>query len=786
MTTELSAPTPGSANRPDRPWLPFAGLALVWLAVVFVLLLGLNMRRGLNHDEHQFVASAALMAREELLPYRDFPYFHVPTLSIIYALIFRFTDYLLLGARWFSIVCSWLTLAVLLAAALVWLRNLRASGRLLAGVLVTLLVMNTPTFLHASGRAWNHDFPTLLTLTAAFLQATWLTRARRPVPWLLLIGFLVGMATGARASFALVAPAFIAALFIGLNWRRCSAWIGLLCLGLGALAGVAPALYLLWQAPAEFVFGNLTYAQLNTAYYSQVGSDTTAMSLAEKLAQTAEYTLTQPGNLFLVLLAGAALWRVRSRLGLRATPDLFFLLLLLPFLLAGAFAPTPIQPQYIYVLFPILALLFLAALAYDEKPRYALLATALVAGIAALLAVPRYAEGAAIVFDPSEWLPLKVHARGETIARLAGHEPILTLAPIYALEGDAPIYPEFVTGPMGWRVATLLTAEDRARFGLVGVDDLAADLVDDMPRAILTGIHDNDIDVEEPLLAYAQTHSYVPVLLPEEGTLWLSPQATWAGQIALGATLLPATQVTPGDAFIATLHLQATAPITQDLNVLVRLVAADGSELLRDEGWPWGRPTSTWLSGEVWPDGHTLTIPPDAAPGPYRVEVSFYDPATLELLGEPVTAGYVVVAADRAAQPAGPPLATFGDGIALVDAAIPADGWMAGAQPTLQLVWRADTPVRGRYTTFVHMVGPNGLAAQSDREPLGGFFPTSGWLPGAPVSDSYTLTLPLDLPAGDYQILVGLYDPVTGRRLPLLRAGEEVGDVYTVATISLR
>ena len=157
------------------------------------------MRRGLNHDEHQFVASAALIARQDMLPYRDFPYFHVPTLSIIYALIFRFTDYLLLGARWFSVVCSWLTLAVLLAAALVWLRNLRASGRLLAGVLVTLLVMNTPAFLHASGRAWNHDFPTLLTLAAAFLQATWLTRARRPVAWLLLIGCQKSVCRSQRA-----------------------------------------------------------------------------------------------------------------------------------------------------------------------------------------------------------------------------------------------------------------------------------------------------------------------------------------------------------------------------------------------------------------------------------------------------------------------------------------------------------------------------------------------------------------------------------------------------------
>ena len=186
-------------------------------------------------------------------------------------------------------------LALAAFVAVAWLRNLRPWVRLAGGMLHVLLLVSSLHLRHASGRAWNHDFPTLLTLTAAFLQATWLTRARRPVPWLLLIGFLVGMATGARASFALVAPAFTAAVFIGLNWRRRSAWIGLLCLGLGALAGVAPALYLLWQAPAEFVFGNLTYAQLNTAYYSQVGSDTTAMSLVEKLAKTAEYTLTQPG-----------------------------------------------------------------------------------------------------------------------------------------------------------------------------------------------------------------------------------------------------------------------------------------------------------------------------------------------------------------------------------------------------------------------------------------------------------------------------------------------------------
>ncbi len=50
----------------------------------------------------------------------------------------------------------------------------------------------------------------------------------------------------------------------------------------------------------------------------------------------------------------------------------------------------------------------------------------------------------------------------------------------------------------------------------------------------------------------------------------------------------------------------------------------------------------------------------------------------------------------------------------------------------------ADAPVRGRYTAFVHVVGPDGLVAQHDQEALGGFFPTSAWLLGVPVIDSYT------------------------------------------------
>jgi hypothetical protein len=809
-----------------RAWL-WAAAVLLLFALVFVLVWGLNMRRGLNHDEHQFVASAALIARDGLLPYRDFPYFHVPTLSFIYAALFGATDYLLLAARAFSIVCSWLTLALIFAAAVAWLRQPSLALRLGIGAAAVLLLMTTPSFLHASGRAWNHDFPILLTLAAAVLHVTWLKRAQHartdpsqhahavspapalavppavapsaatrrapaapPLWWLVAEGALLGLAASARLTFALATAAFVLSIFFVLPWRTRQAWWAVALFVAGALIGALPAFYMFAVAPAAFIFGNFTYAQLNTAFYREAAAagaaQGLAMTLGAKLLKTLEHVVTEPGNLLLFLLTVFALWRARRHL--RRAPELIFLLLLLLCFLVGAYAPTPLQQQYIYLLFPLALLIFLAALAYDARPQLGAGLLAAAALISAVLAAPRYGEGLAVAFDPAEWFPLKVHARGEYAADLVGRHPILTLGPIYPLEGRAPIYPEFVTGPLAWRVAPLLSAEERRGLGIVGLEELAADLATQPPRAILAGLDNSDVDEEAPVVAYAEAQGYVPIPLPDEGTLWASPVAAWGDRIHLGAAGLPLAAVAGGDDVLVTLHLQATAPITSNLNVLVRLVDAGGEELMRSEGWPWGRATSTWPVGEVWPDGHTIAIPPAAAPGPYRVEVSFYDPATLELLGSPSTVGHVVVAATPAAgrSRSDAPRAQFGDGIALLEADVAASGWTPGATQEVHLVWQAATPTRGRYTVFLHLIGPDGTpVAQGDREPWQGTYGTDAWLQEVPARDSYPLVLPPDLPSGSYTLVVGLYDPVTGQRLPRMEDGQAHSDSYQLATIAV-
>ncbi|MCB0004541.1 MAG: hypothetical protein KDH86_18515, partial [Anaerolineae bacterium] len=99
-------------------------------------------------------------------------------------------------------------------------------------------------------------------------------------------------------------------------------------------------------------------------------------------------------------------------------------------------------------------------------------------------------------------------------------------------------------------------------------------------------------------------------------------------------------------------------------------------------------------------------------------------------------------------------------------------------QLQVSLEWVATEPIPGDYTVFVHLFDAAGnKIAQGDGPPRDGYWPTSHWRPGEPVSSTHTLLLPPDLPAGQYTLGAGMYDPVTGQRLFAYdAAGNELRD----------
>jgi 4-amino-4-deoxy-L-arabinose transferase-like glycosyltransferase len=169
-----------------------------------------------------------------------------------------------------------------------------------------------------------------------------------------------------------------------------------------------------------------------------------------------------------------------------------------------------------------------------------------------------------------------------------------------------------------------------------------------------------------------------------------------------------------------------------------------------------------------------------AAPVAGRVYAGLVGFDTRELLG------YVKVI--PAAWPEAPaPLAVAGDRLILGDVFLEPQRAAPGATIHMSVTWSVDAPPGRDLTTFVHL-GEPGIApvATGDSPPLEGRYPTSLWARGEVIQDWYTLALPPDLAPGRYPLLLGLYDPRDGSRLPLSVDGErQAHDSYRAGWIEV-
>lgn len=118
---------------------------------------------------------------------------------------------------------------------------------------------------------------------------------------------------------------------------------------------------------------------------------------------------------------------------------------------------------------------------------------------------------------------------------------------------------------------------------------------------------------------------------------------------------------------------------------------------------------------------------------------------------------------------------TFGDAVVLAgyDTEYAADDSVL----TLRLYWRAGSTPAADYSLFVHVVSQDDRApvAQWDGPPAMPTRATYSWdTPDETIiGDPITVPLPEDLPSGEYRVLIGLYDYLTGARLPVLLVSEE-------------
>lgn len=112
------------------------------------------------------------------------------------------------------------------------------------------------------------------------------------------------------------------------------------------------------------------------------------------------------------------------------------------------------------------------------------------------------------------------------------------------------------------------------------------------------------------------------------------------------------------------------------------------------------------------------------------------------------------------------PPVTFGHQLSLIQYDLSSTVTSPGQPILIYLYWQNQTSLGNDYSAFVHLVSPTGeLISQADYLLGGWFYPTSAWATGYITAVPTLFFVPPNAPAGEYQLLTGLYNSRTGIRL---------------------
>lgn len=502
----------------------------LFFLMAFLLIFSRSMSLPLSHDEHLYVASGKLLAAYGMIPYRDYPYIHMPYLVFGYGLLFAVFDHILLAARLCSSFFAWLAVVIIYLFGSVTIRGMEATkARVFFSLAVASLLLFNPLFAFTSGWAWNHAVSTLLALVALWFH---LQRLRQsPNRWnLVWSGVFLGLAIGVRLSFAPLALPFAVSLLVlpgpegtprGSGLKSCMLWVG------GLIVALLPALLLGLAYPEAFLFGNFGWRTLDRLLSIELGQMET-VGLLNKLLYFVRVTASGPGTVVLVAVFGLV-WFLSLRCWVRnstaAPVELSFISSIIVFLAPALFAATPSNPQYLYPVMPFLLIGVIRGLGWlrDHHRSYSIVGsrgTVVAAIVASVFGIPQY-RWLPQVLSPTTWTPLEVHNVGVEIAGVVGTAKVLTTAPIYPLEGGADICAPLTTGSFTWRTGHLQSKDVRARLNVASEADVS-DLVGRYQPWILTG--SERPDAERSLDRYAKEHGWRSVQLRSKDMTLYAPR----------------------------------------------------------------------------------------------------------------------------------------------------------------------------------------------------------------------------------------------------------------------
>ena len=146
----------------------------------------------------------------------------------------------------------------------------------------------------------------------------------------------------------------------------------------------------------------------------------------------------------------------------------------------------------------------------------------------------------------------------------------------------------------------------------------------------------------------------------------------------------------------------------------------------------------------------------------------------------------LAIGAGESAQVPTTTLATLGDLFRLRDYRL-IDPPTRGGRLRARLLWEPIGSTADDWTIATYLMDSAGqIRAQEDRQPCDGSYPTSRWQSAELISDDRLLTIPEDLPAGQYRLAIVVYRLSDNARLPVRGpADQPLGDTLFLETVTV-
>ena len=454
-----------------------------------------SMTKPLGRDEHMYCTGGVLLAQGRMI-YRDFSYVaQLPYHALLCAVLFKIlgTTYYLLVGRLLSSFSDIIVVVCIVGIYRHVFGSFRISGTLLALAAAVLYVFN-PSVDYANGYAWNNDVVIACVVLAFWLFVS-IDFGRKSGYWLTgAVGVLLGFATCMRITTALVQLLFFVVLLSqpAESLRQKAKAV------LPFLAGtVIVSVWVLWTmllAPRAFFLDVFRIHMLNSKWLHQIGMVHNKFNLTYS-------SITAQGYFVLIViglcLLVALLWQ-RHKVVVANKRNLVLAVLLPAAFFVIALGLPTIWKQYLAMPVPFLIIGFAFGLRYlrelngkEKLSRQFKIAVALVA-VCVFVAVNSYPivlKRIPKFFEVKNWTAIELHRISEDIAeRTKQPKRILTLAPLYALEGGSDIYTELSAGSFVYRIGDLLTPAELQTVKATGPKALKELLERCPPSAVILGV----------------------------------------------------------------------------------------------------------------------------------------------------------------------------------------------------------------------------------------------------------------------------------------------------------